>query len=321
MDTLEEQFIGYALRNNLNGIVAALAQGVDIHYNDDAALRINVDRNNASVVAALLKHGANVHVNDNSVLKCSADRGYLEILVMLLEHGADVHAGNDAALQYGVEHNHLDIVVALLKYGANVWAKNDAALLCSVNRGYVRMTAVLLENGADVCMIDYETIIFYCDEGDTIMECIYSSDEKDIVVKGTVVKEKMSDIILNHVHQIASQIQHCEATSKFLVLAAANGNLSVVIELLNLGADIHFNDDAVLQWSIHNNHFVTASKLLEYGADIYCNNNKILKNLRTNFNEALASLLLPYCDSDSYKYFPVDYVCKNIVPTKNSVMI
>lgn len=44
----------------------------------------------------------------------------------------------------------------------------------------------------------------------------------------------------------------------------------------------------------------------------------LLKELQKKFDERVADILLPYCDIDDWEYFPIDYIRKKIVPTKNA---
>lgn len=132
-----------------------------------------------------------------------------------------------------------------------------------------------------------------------------------------------------------------------LRLSAKKGHVEIVIKLLEYGADIHTIFDEALRLGVYYNWaeivevllkngayahtaLLTAidcnnlnmvAILLEYGADICCNNEQILKSLQQNFNEEFASVILPYCCQDTYHYFPVDYIERNIVPTKSANML
>lgn len=133
-----------------------------------------------------------------------------------------------------------------------------------------------------------------------------------------------------------------------LKLSAEMGNLDIVIELLKCNIRGRICKDTILRhivrrdwpkiliallkkepsmcaeydWTlraatIYNNLNIIAI-LLEYGVDVHCNNDNLLINLSRNFNEELASVILPYCCEDVYHYFPTDYIERNVMPTKSA---
>lgn len=99
---------------------------------------------------------------------------------------------------------------------------------------------------------------------------------------------------------------------------AASNRLEIVNKLLEYGANVHARDDAALRRAISCGNFLIVSALLENGANLYCRNKLILQNFKKNFNEELARVLLPYCNSDDYIYFPSEYIRTRIVPTKSA---
>lgn len=103
-----------------------------------------------------------------------------------------------------------------------------------------------------------------------------------------------------------------------LEISVGNGNLDMVIKLLGHGADMHPWDNYALWLSIKRNHLEITTVLLENGANVYRDNKGILKDLQKNFNKQIADLVLPYCDTSDYEYFPLDYIRSRLVPTKSA---
>jgi hypothetical protein len=54
-----------------------------------------------------------------------------------------------------------------------------------------------------------------------------------------------------------------------LVVASKIGNLNKVIELINLGANVHADDDAPLRYASRNGHLEVVKYLLSMGADVH----------------------------------------------------
>lgn len=113
-----------------------------------------------------------------------------------------------------------------------------------------------------------------------------------------------------------------------LQCSVTNNSLEIVEKLLEYGANVHEMDNIVLRYSINHNYLEIVEKVLEYGANMHCCDDIILKNLQMNFgyfskpflyfNEQLADVLFPYCDTNDYSYFPADYIRKKFIPIKNA---
>lgn len=110
---------------------------------------------------------------------------------------------------------------------------------------------------------------------------------------------------------------HCEHPMQ---LSVSYGYRKITAKLLEYGADIHYNDDCMLRRSVNMRNLKMVAMLLEYGANVHCNNQIILKGLSDHFDEPIADIILPYCGSDVYHYFPNWYIVKNIVPTKSAAI-
>ena len=71
------------------------------------------------VVKRLLREESiDVHAENDEALRWASSNGYLDIMALLLEKGANVHAKDDWALRWASEKGHSEVVALLLKAGA-----------------------------------------------------------------------------------------------------------------------------------------------------------------------------------------------------------
>lgn len=193
-----------------------------------------------------------------------------------------------------VEDNNLRDVIRLLKFGADVRTNNDFALQCCAKRGYLDMISILLQHGANLHVLN-----------DCPLRWSAHNGHLDVVTK---LLEFGANI------DAGKDTHFCSA----LEFSVRGGHLDIMAKLLECGADVHANDDGALQFSATNQHLDIMAKLLESGVNIYSCDNKILEQLKANFNERMADIMLPYCEPHDYKFFPRAYICKKICPTKNA---
>lgn len=250
---------------------------------------------NINGVIESLKNKADVHANDDAAFRLSAENGYTGIVTVLLEHGANVHAKNDDALRQSVKHNNIKMLHKLLEYGANASVNNNEMLiLCAANAKF-KIVTLLLEHGADA-----NTNV----SANRFAWCRFNENVLSIVVK-------------NYLRTVYPKIMKGNA----FINATRGKNNGTTAN--NMGDD----------------YLKVVAVLLEHGADVYVNNGFILKRICNNidddvdaddddadapeqpykeFYKDLADVLLPYCQSDAYCYFPSSYIKENVVATKGS---
>ncbi|KAI9202280.1 ankyrin repeat-containing domain protein [Polychytrium aggregatum] len=117
---------------------------VNVHENDDQALRIAAENGHVDVVRFLLKSGANVRACFDHALRWSATFGHTEVVKTLLDHGANIHACQDYALRWASRFGHYDTVMVLLSRGADPRAKDSEALLNSKEAGHSSIAKLLM---------------------------------------------------------------------------------------------------------------------------------------------------------------------------------
>ena len=103
-------------KNNLKIVKILFDAGIDIHHNNDYALRYSAENGYLDIVTFLLDNGANVHANYDQALIWAADRGHLDIVQLLLDRGADIHVLNDYEVKWTKYYAHRDILKLLKKY-------------------------------------------------------------------------------------------------------------------------------------------------------------------------------------------------------------
>jgi hypothetical protein len=120
-----------------------ISQGINIHADNEYALRRFADNGHIDVVKFLVENGANIHADDDEALRLSASIGHIDVVKFLVENGADIHAIDDWALQLSAENGHIDVVKFLLENGADIHARNDYALSLSAENGHTEVAEYL----------------------------------------------------------------------------------------------------------------------------------------------------------------------------------
>lgn len=133
-----------AIMMNENTDVAELLlrRGAHIHWNN---LPYLVSKGKLDFIRLLLDHGVDIHDQNDLALReaCSFDN--VHVVKLLLERGADIHVENDAPLKQAAQQGHTHIVHVLLNNGAATGI-NDA--ICRAARfGQFDIVEMLVERG------------------------------------------------------------------------------------------------------------------------------------------------------------------------------
>lgn len=141
-----------AARDGDLGTVKRLhVQGADIHYRDDAAIKVAASGGHLGIVEYLVINGANVAIQANYPVRFAASYGHLSIVKYLHAHGADILAQNNFALCHAAMKGHLEVVKFLVANGAMC----DEALSYAAAKGRLDIVILLHANGANnrLCLL------------------------------------------------------------------------------------------------------------------------------------------------------------------------
>jgi hypothetical protein len=78
-------------------------------------LKCSVLEGDLSVLSLLYSTGVDIHAENDEALRLSARNGYLDFVKYLVEHGADIHVKKDMAMELSATHGHLNIVKYLVE--------------------------------------------------------------------------------------------------------------------------------------------------------------------------------------------------------------
>jgi len=127
-----------------------IKHGVNIHANNDCALRLAAQNGHFKIVKYLVENGADIHAYDDCALQWAAQNDHLKIVKYLVENGADIHAYDDCALQWAAQKGHFKIVKYLVKQGANIHTNNDYTVRLAASSGHFKIVKYLVEQGANI---------------------------------------------------------------------------------------------------------------------------------------------------------------------------
>lgn len=186
-------------------------------------------------------------------LKWAAGEGNLKRVRELLNHGAEVnHLGDlycETPLMMAARNGHLEVVNELLNRRAAINQRNMnscTALELAASNGHLGVVDALLNRGATI---------------DSDSDALINAAEGGYV-------EIVSLLIAN---RAAINYSHELDRVTALTGAARNGNLAIVDELLNHGANINHlevGNDNALSLAVDNGHVETVRLLLERGAEM-----------------------------------------------------
>ena len=191
--------------------------GIDIHTQNDQALKYACIHGRLEVVKYLIENGADiskVYENNMAVLIEVANNGYLNVIKYLLEiinsteysemilltacvkghlnmvkylveKGTNIHFLNEQSLWSACQQGHLDIVKYLIEKGAVI---NDDMLECASSKGNLKIVKYLVERGADVHANDEQTLKSAYAKG-------YMQTARYLVEQGADISKVGSDLL------------------------------------------------------------------------------------------------------------------------------
>lgn len=112
------------------------------------------------IVKILIQYKVDIHEQNDEALRKACKNGHIEVVKILLENGAIIDTEErglnvieDHALQLAAYYNHYEIVKLLLEKGADIHYQNDRALRNALDKNHFNIAKLLLENGANPYII------------------------------------------------------------------------------------------------------------------------------------------------------------------------
>ena len=119
--------------------------GADVNMGNARALHAAIaseDKNQLEVLSILLSNGVDVHRDNDFALRWACSRGRISVAQVLISNGADVNAGKNDALYQAAKNGHLRVVELLIRQGANPREAKDA-IKRAADRGHLQVATLL----------------------------------------------------------------------------------------------------------------------------------------------------------------------------------
>ncbi|AVG46654.1 ankyrin repeat protein [Acanthamoeba polyphaga mimivirus] len=256
-----------------------------------SALIISSKKGNIKAVNELIEKGVNIKSKNNIALIEASKHGHLEIVKLLINKGANVKAQNHKAIQLACEYNHIEIVKFLANQGSFLKANNNKSIQLASKRGNLEIIKYLIENGADIYSSDEISIRLAIEKGrlETVkyIFSIYKNENKNI--SDTIIEKKLlmlaiksgcfelveyllTEIDVNIDRQVLQQVINIAFES-----IAFCRNLEIVKHLIELGADIRFNNYQTLKKVLEKSNINVINFIIEYYNDNILNDQYVQK--------------------------------------------
>jgi ankyrin repeat protein len=197
----------------------------------------------------------------NTQLIEAAKQGQLDKIKKLIELGANIHSINDRALRLAAYHGHIEVINVLISKGADVHAENDEAIRVASRRGQIKVVKLLIKAGANVNINKYGN----------------KTPLQEAVWNGHIKLAKF--LIENGAHkkQLYSVFKE----------AVEDNELDIFNQLIELGVDIHYDNDKALLIAIKNYHVDILNRLFELYGDFSSLNETLSEHLYDAFAECI----------------------------------
>lgn len=201
----------------------------------------------------------------NEKFLASVKRSDLNQVKSFLQQGADIKYRD--AIMYAVENDNLDMTRYLLENGASLDIEEGHRYLLdeTIRNGNLEMLKLLLKYGANPN-----------DE--------FSDDDKDIL--GLAVEVENFPILKFLVESPITKLRDLQRSKNIgLFTTVDNDNLEFAEYLLQHGADIHWNNDVVLESAMEGENLDMIKFLIKHGA------NPDIINIKNILNPEIAAYL------------------------------
>src|ERR1700760_4782747 len=108
MDT-DASLFTLACQNGDLSIVSQLIGSVDVHQNNDYAIRCACTIGHYQIVELLIQHGADVNAAAGTPIALAVRNNDINIVKLLVNNNADINIDDDYALCKSIDYNHREI--------------------------------------------------------------------------------------------------------------------------------------------------------------------------------------------------------------------
>ncbi len=231
-DQLGLNLIYAAATDNCNEVMALLAKGADINFqesNGESAIMAAAYSGHAKAVKLLIKKGANVNVKDDqwfTPLICAAMEGHLEVVKLLIAAGAHVNDGGyyySTPLKAAIAKGYLEITKLLISEGVDINENEEdigPPINTALGASQLEIAELLIQKGARLDLKDSEgqTPLFY-------------AVSKELVGMAKLMIEKGADVNAK------------DANGRTVLMEAARRNLEIAKLLVEKGSDVNARDN------------------------------------------------------------------------------
>ena len=139
----QELLIESIMEGEIELVKETIKRGVNIHHDNQLALRWASAKGHFNIIKYLIDNGANISaVNEQSLILASSN-GHLEIIGYLVCLGANIHINNERALKMASAYGHLEIVQFLVSLGANFHIDENEPLKLAIKNEHLDVVKYL----------------------------------------------------------------------------------------------------------------------------------------------------------------------------------
>lgn len=252
-----------AAKNGELKLIKFLCESGDQTIDYDHAFAIALENNYIDIARYLFNDYIDINCLELSSLYIAIRSGYTEIVIFLADNGIAFNKKNYKALGLAVEYNRLEILkhllyVAIKQYEIDIDSLHLLTIAATYNN--IEIAEYLINMGVNI---------------------YYNNQEAKCIA-----------INLNNI-EIACMIGAMASTDEIkLSIAAKNGYIDQVIELVSKGTNIHHDHDFPFRIAAQNGHLQTAKFLEKNGANVHAKRFEALKYSSKNGHFGIVQLLI-----------------------------
>lgn len=174
--SIHDRLVTAASSNDVVSMAALIAEGADVHYQEERAIVLAACNGHAAALRLLLDHGADINANNGRPLVRAVSNGFIEAAKVLLSRGADVNIDNGQALISACSWGTAEMVELLLEHGADPHISTELPLLRAISHGNAETLQLLLNAGVDVFVSDAVALLMAQNDDDVFMTAMIEKE-------------------------------------------------------------------------------------------------------------------------------------------------